>query len=110
MLRLLEQREDSNIFRREKDINVSPSTVHRVLKAFGLIEKTKSIKQKRKQNQNRKRTKTGLRTTGMPRIRAPGEIIQQACHAINKCQCGKSYKDYRGRVMVYRRNRVSTSK
>jgi len=57
---------------KEKGIKVSPSTIYRVLKSFGLIEKTRSIKQQRKKkyNVNKKRIKTGLRA------RATGEVIQ----------------------------------
>jgi transposase InsO family protein len=56
---------------KEKGIKLSPSTVYRVLKAFRLIERTKSIKQKTKQhNKDRRRTKTGLRA------RYPGEVVQ----------------------------------
>ncbi|GAB6078484.1 helix-turn-helix domain-containing protein [Hydrogenobaculum acidophilum] len=60
----------SRYLEKEKGIKVSPSTVYRILKAFGLIERTKNIKQKKKQSQNRKRTKMGLRA------RAPGEVVQ----------------------------------
>jgi Transposase and inactivated derivatives len=57
---------------KEKGIKVSPSTIYRVLKSFGLIERTRSIKQQRKKkyNVNKKRIKTGLKA------RAPGEVIQ----------------------------------
>ena len=57
---------------KEKGIKVSPSTIYRVLKGFGLIERTKSIKQQRKKkyNINKKRIKTGLKA------RASGEVIQ----------------------------------
>ena len=58
--------------KKEKGIKISPSTIYRVLKGFGLIERTRSIKQqrKRKHHINKKRIKTGLRA------RAPGEVIQ----------------------------------
>ena len=34
----------------KKGIKISPSTIYRVLKGFRLIERTRSIKQKRKRN------------------------------------------------------------
>jgi len=57
---------------KEKGIKISPSTIYRVLKGFGLIERTRSIKQqrKRKHHINKKRIKTGLKA------RTPGEVIQ----------------------------------
>ena len=56
---------------KEKGIKLSPSTVYRVLKAFRLIERTKSIKQKTKQHsKNRRRTKISLRA------RYPSEVVQ----------------------------------
>jgi len=57
---------------KENAIKVSPSTIYRVLKGFGLIERTRSLKQQRKKryNVNKKKIKTGLKA------RVPGEVIQ----------------------------------
>ncbi len=56
----------------EKNIKVSPSTVYRVLKENGLIERTKTIKEqvKKKKSIQRKRTKKGLQA------QAPGDVVQ----------------------------------
>lgn len=56
----------------EKNIKVSPSTVYKVLKEEGLIERTKSIKiqNKRRKSIKKKRTKRGLQA------QAPGDVVQ----------------------------------
>ena len=68
----MEQRENSNLFRKRKGYKNITINDLQSTKSFGLIERTRSIKQQRKKkyNVNKKRIKTGLKA------RAPGEVIQ----------------------------------
>ncbi|WP_037919874.1 helix-turn-helix domain-containing protein, partial [Sulfurihydrogenibium subterraneum] len=63
----------------KKNIKVSPSTIYRILKEAGLIEKTKTIKiqNKRKKDIKKKRTKRGLQA------QAPGDVVQIDVKHIN---------------------------
>ena len=72
----------------EKGIEISPSTVYRVLKETNLIERMKLLKRQKKKmkNINRKRVRKGLEAT------FPGEVVQiDTKHLTQK---GKTYYQF----------------